>query len=80
MRAATAQNINKMNVGPILFHITLYPLQPGIKFSPWKRDNILLQNFLLFLELSKFPHFHTFLPFPYTGKMYLANAKLPLKY
>ena len=39
VRAATAWNINNMNMGPILRHAALYPLHPGIKFSPWKCVN-----------------------------------------
>ena len=53
MRAATAQNINNMNMGPILRHTTLFPPHPGIECSPWKRvnsANISLQN--LYYEIS----------------------------
>ena len=53
MRAATAQNINNMKMGPILRHTTLFPPHPGIEFSPWKRvnsANMSLQN--LYYEIS----------------------------
>ena len=52
-RAATAQNINNMKMGPILRHTTLFPPHPGIEFSPWKRvnsANTSLQN--LYYEIS----------------------------
>ena len=47
MQAATAQNINNMNIGHILRHTTLYPPRPGVEFSLWKcvnSANTSLQN------------------------------------
>ena len=37
-----------------------------------------VRNFLLFQEWSKLPHFHTFLPFRYTGKMYFRVSSVTM--
>ena len=69
--AATALNINNMNMGPILRHAALYPLHPGIKFSPWKCVNFANTSLpTLYYEISGcfrigqnfhiFAHFHHF--------------------
>ena len=71
VRAATALNINNMNMGPILRHAALYPLHPGIKFSPWKCVNFANTSLpTLYYEISGcfrigqnfhiFAHFHHF--------------------
>ena len=68
VRAATAQNINNTNMGPILRLTTLYPPHPGIEFSLWKcvnSANTSLQN--LYYEISCYfrngQNFHIFAHF-----------------
>ena len=68
MRAATAQNIKNMNMGLVLRHTAIYPLHPGIKFSPWKcvnSANTSLQNlyYEIFCYFRNGQNFHIFTHF-----------------
>ena len=70
MRAAIAQNVNNIEMAPILRHTAPYHLVTAWKCGKSARTSLQNLYYEIISRMVKFPNFFTFLPFRYAGVKY----------